>query len=142
MPEPLNDAVLQFALAALGLAVVAITGYLLPLLRAKVGAARFDHAVDAISHAVKAAEQLYGSDNSAAKLDYVTTYAEHHVPYLTSAQRKTLIESAVHGLQSIAVAVEAPSVPTATSVVTAPQEAPKPRRRRSAATPVAKEVPA
>lgn len=62
--------------AVLGLCFSFVTVYVVPWLKAKLGTAKLERLERYVQVAVKAAEQLYGSGEGAAKLAYVETYLE------------------------------------------------------------------
>ena len=73
--ENLNwQLVIEFAVAV---AAIAITIFLVPYLKEKLGTERYDAVVDLIWKAVQAAEQLFGAGNGAQKKAYVVDYLEN-----------------------------------------------------------------
>lgn len=72
--ENLNwQLVIEFAVAV---AAIAITIFLVPWLKDKLGADRYAALEDLIWKAVQAAEQLFGAGNGAQKKAYVVEYLE------------------------------------------------------------------
>ena len=66
--------VIEFAVAV---AAIAITIFLVPWLKDKLGADRYAALKDLIWKAVQAAEQLFGAGNGAQKKAYVVEYLEN-----------------------------------------------------------------
>lgn len=56
---------------AFQLLLLVLTGLLIPWVKSKVGASKFEKAALFISSAVKAAEQIYGDGKGSTKLEYV-----------------------------------------------------------------------
>lgn len=89
--ENLNwQLVIEFAVAV---AAIAITIFLVPYLKEKLGTERYDAVVDLIWKAVQAAEQLFGAGNGAQKKAYVVEYLEN--AGIDAAAVDTEIEAAV-----------------------------------------------
>lgn len=82
--------VLEFALVV---AAIAITIFLVPYLKKKLGTERYNAVIDLIWEAVQAAEQLFGSGQGAQKKAYVVEYLEN--AGIDAAAVDTKIEAAV-----------------------------------------------
>lgn len=76
---------------------VVITAFVVPLLKAKLGAEKFDKIREWIKAAVQAADQLYKGEEDAGKQKfiYVKTFLRRLDIKLTDEEIKILIESAV-----------------------------------------------
>lgn len=95
--ENLNwQLVIEFAVAV---AAIAITIFLVPYLKEKLGTERYDAVVDLIWKAVHAAEQLFGAGNGAQKKAYVVEYLEN--AGIDAAAVDMEIEAAVHEMNKM-----------------------------------------
>lgn len=95
--ENLNwQLVIEFAVAV---AAIAITIFLVPYLKEKLGKERYDAVVDLIWKAVQAAEQLFGAGQGAQKKAYVVEYLEN--AGIDAAAVDIEIEAAVHEMNKM-----------------------------------------
>jgi hypothetical protein len=110
MPESLSEALVQFVLAALSLATLAVTAVVIPYVRAKVGAERWETAQRAADIAVRAVEQTSVGDDPwrFAKADEMLQELEGYGLKLTPEQRRALIEASVLALKDLGIATLPP----------------------------------
>ena len=64
--------------ALIGLAVAAITGFLIPWIKARYGNEKLEKVRGWVQIAVYAAEKLYGAGNGDQKLEYAEAYLAQH----------------------------------------------------------------
>jgi hypothetical protein len=116
MSDNLTNALIQLALALLSVATLAITVYVIPWLRGKVGQDRLNIANDIAAAAVRAVQQTmkdHGAEfKYAAALDYARTVAARRGVKIDDDTWNGLIEAAVHDLRVVMQSVDAPPLPT------------------------------
>lgn len=127
MPESLNAALVQLALALVSALTLAITVFVVPALRAQLQAHESNTTVKTLKaladSAVRAVEQTSGGESGGKK--YVNArgalmkMASDHGIAISAVQADALLEEAVMGLRLIAKSVDAPPLPSA-STMTSP----------------------
>jgi hypothetical protein len=137
--DELNQALVTLALAVISAATLAITAFLVPWLRAKIGASKLNTAMALAENVVKQIEQTEEGKASEVKLrsalDALDHAAQRKGINLTAEERRTLVEAAVHSLRVTWAAVDAPPLPALTPAnrrTTPRKAAPKAPRTRPA----------
>lgn len=84
--------------AIITLAATLITAYLVPYIKAKAGAAKYDRIMQITRVAVRAAEQLFGAGHGEDKLEYVENRLLEQGIKIDLSEIRDLIESEVYKL--------------------------------------------
>lgn len=93
----------QVIVALIGLVGVVLSTVVIPLLRAKTTAQKWDNAMFWVKLAVQSAEQIYnGTGMGEVKKEYVEKFLEEHNIKLDPDQIDVAIEAAVLGIQKAA----------------------------------------
>lgn len=93
----------QVIVALIGLVGVVLSTVVIPLLRAKTTAQKWDNAMFWVKLAVQSAEQIYnGTGMGDIKKEYVEKFLEEHNIKLDPDQIDVAIEAAVLGIQKAA----------------------------------------
>lgn len=92
--------------ALIGLAVTAITVFLIPWLRERFGNEKLAKAQGWVQIAVLAAEKLYGAGNGDQKLEYAEAFLAQHKIKLDTAELITLINAEIKKMEQAEIAVE------------------------------------
>lgn len=85
--------------ALIGLAVTAITVFLIPWLREKFGNEKLEKARGWVQIAVLAAEKLYGAGNGDQKLEYAEAFLAQHKIKLDTAELIALVNAEIKKME-------------------------------------------
>jgi hypothetical protein len=123
MSDPtLEQSLVTFLTALLGLAVTAITVVVIPWLRTQTSAARMKQARDVSGWVVDAVEQNYGAGNGTAKKEFarrrLMEWAHEMGVKLDPVLADTLIEAAVKGMNDVSVSLDVSAPATAQPTTT------------------------
>lgn len=95
--------------AIIALAATLITAYLIPYIKAKAGAAKYEKIMAVVRVSVRAAEQLYGAGKGDEKLKYVEQRLLEQGIKVDLATIKDMIEAEVYKLtEGVAALVPIP----------------------------------
>jgi len=92
--------------ALIGLAVTAITVFLIPWLRERYGNESLAKARSWVQVAVLAAEKLYGAGNGDQKLEYAEAFLAQHKIKLDTAELIALVNAEIKKMEQAEIAVE------------------------------------
>jgi hypothetical protein len=91
--ELIVDIVVKYVIPACG---VAITAFIIPWLKKKIGDQKFNTALKWAEVLVKASEQMFGSGEGESKKQYVTEQLSAKFKWLTEAQIEQILESCTY----------------------------------------------
>ncbi len=97
--ESLTLELTELLKALISLAAAAVTCFLIPWLKEKLTAEKYENIRKWVSTAVNAAEQLYGSKTGQQKKDYVVSFLLSKGIVLDVDEITAMIEEQVHKLQ-------------------------------------------
>jgi LL-H family phage holin len=93
----MDDVMMQIIKLLITIAGLAITYYLVPFLKKKVGEKKFDEIYNLVAIAVNAAEQIFNQPNMGEKKkEYVIKFLEEKGIDITDEQIDALIEAVVY----------------------------------------------
>lgn len=92
--------------ALIGVAVTAITVFLIPWLRERFGNEKLAKAQGWVQIAVLAAEKLYGAGNGDQKLEYAEAFLAQHKIKLDTAELIALVNAEIKKMEQAEIAVE------------------------------------
>lgn len=92
--------------ALIGVAVTAITVFLIPWLRERFGNEKLEKARGWVQIAVLAAEKLYGAGNGDQKLEYAEAFLAQHKIKLDTAELIALVNAEIKKMEQAEMFVE------------------------------------
>lgn len=91
--------------ALIGVAVTAITVFLIPWLRERFGNEKLAKAQGWVQIAVLAAEKLYGAGNGDQKLEYAEAFLAQHKIKLDTAELIAMVNAEIKKMEQAEIAV-------------------------------------
>lgn len=92
--------------ALIGLAVTAITAFLIPWLRERFGNEKLAKAQGWVQIAVLAAEKLYGAGNGDQKLEYAEAFLAQHKIKLDTSELIAMVNAEIKKMEQAEIIVD------------------------------------